>query len=66
MELTDDPLIGLLKAWRAEINSVPFAYEADCDKLVRALLANRRRRTAVLIDSNATKSERRDIGPPAP
>jgi hypothetical protein len=40
MELMDDPLLSLFAAWRAEINSVPFAHEAECDKIVRALLGS--------------------------
>lgn len=34
----DDLLIGLFEEWRAEIDAVPFTYEAECDKVVHVLL----------------------------
>jgi len=40
--LIDDPLICLFAAGRAEIDSVPFAQEAERVKIVRALLGDRR------------------------
>lgn len=40
MELVDDPLIGLFAAWRAEVDSVPFAYETECSRLAHVLLGN--------------------------
>jgi hypothetical protein len=42
MEMTDEVLISWFAAWRAEIDSMPFAHEAECDRVVRALLDSRR------------------------
>jgi hypothetical protein len=39
MELMDDQLVGLFAAWRAEIDSVPFAHEAACEEIVHAVLS---------------------------
>ena len=43
MELADDLLIGLFAAWRAEIDSLPFAHDVQYETPVRALLASRDR-----------------------
>lgn len=40
MELMGDQVLNLFEAWQVKIDSVPFAHEAECDKLVRALLGN--------------------------
>jgi hypothetical protein len=39
MEPMDDPLIATLAAWRADIDSVPFAHQAETDRIVSALLS---------------------------
>jgi hypothetical protein len=41
MKLMDDPLIAMLAAWRTDIDSVPFAHQAEFDRIVRALLGDR-------------------------
>lgn len=42
MEMTDELLLSWFTAWRSEIDSMPFAHEADFDRIVRALLDSRR------------------------
>jgi hypothetical protein len=38
MEPTTDPLDRLFAAWRAEIDSAPYAHEEECEKIVLTLL----------------------------
>ena len=40
MEPLGDELVDLFASWHAEIDSIPFAHEAECDKIVRALLGD--------------------------
>jgi hypothetical protein len=40
MEQVDDPLTALIAAWRAEIESVPFAHQTESDALALALLGD--------------------------
>ena len=46
MELADDELIGLFAGWRAEIDSVPFAHDAEWDVVTSALLSDGGHRAA--------------------